>query len=198
MQPLLSYMDTSLPACVSIMAGRMVQNACILVLSGQPREDLSCVFSLQSASEHQLQLCCADMSLPQNLDDEEAMHQRTRARMPLNHVSLDELDALLGREDEGLFDEEGEQYQQFLRVNKLSQQAVFTCTDVADRKRNKFRIERMQALLPDADQALTPTCRLLMVTSCQLLATGDSEEFRTATAKRTKWFIWAQKLLPKD
>ena len=56
------------------------------------------------------------MSLPQNLDNEEAIYQRTRTRMPLNHVSLDELDALLGKEDEGLFDEEGEQYQQFLRV----------------------------------------------------------------------------------
>ena len=56
------------------------------------------------------------MSLPQNLDDDEAIYQRTRTRMPLNHVSLDELDALLGKEDEGLFDEEGEQYQQFLRV----------------------------------------------------------------------------------
>lgn len=37
-------------------------------------------------------------------------------RMPMNHVSMDELDALLGNRDEGLFDEEGEQYQQFLRV----------------------------------------------------------------------------------
>lgn len=61
---------------------------------------------------------CADMSLPQNLDDEEAIYQRTRTRMPLNHVSLDELDALLGKEDEGLFDEEGEQYEQFLRVTQ--------------------------------------------------------------------------------
>ena len=43
----------------------------------------------------------ADMSLPQNLDDEEPIYQRTRTRMPLNHVSLDELDALLGKEDEG-------------------------------------------------------------------------------------------------
>ena len=60
---------------------------------------------------------CAGMSLPQNLGDEGAICQRTRNRMPLNHVSLDELDALLGREDEGLFDEEGEQYAQFLRVS---------------------------------------------------------------------------------
>ena len=59
---------------------------------------------------------CADISLPQSLGDEEAIYQRTRTRMPLNHVSLEELDALLGKEDEGLFDEEGEQYQQFLRV----------------------------------------------------------------------------------
>ena len=57
------------------------------------------------------------MSLPQNLDDEEPIYQRTRTRMPLNHVTLDELDALLGKEDEGLFDEEGEQYRQFLRVS---------------------------------------------------------------------------------
>ena len=57
------------------------------------------------------------MSLPRDLDDEEPICQRTRTRMPMNHVSLDELDALLGKEDEGLFDEEGEQYQQFLRVS---------------------------------------------------------------------------------
>ena len=59
------------------------------------------------------------MLLPQNLGNEEAIYQRTRNRMPLNHVSLDELDALLGKEDEGLFDEEGEQYEQFLRVSPL-------------------------------------------------------------------------------
>ena len=59
----------------------------------------------------------ADMSLPQDLDDDEPICQRTRTRMPMNHVSLDELDALLGNEDEGLFDEEGEQYQHFLRVS---------------------------------------------------------------------------------
>ncbi len=41
------------------------------------------------------------MSLPQNLDDEEAIYQRTRTRMPLDHVSLDELDALLGRRMRG-------------------------------------------------------------------------------------------------
>jgi len=111
-----------------------VRKAFVLVLSGQARADSCCIFSLRSAFEHQLHVCCADMSLPQNLDDEEAIHQRTRARMPLNHVSLDELDALLGREDEGLFDEEGEQYQQFLRVNKTSQHAAFMCTDVANRE----------------------------------------------------------------
>ena len=64
------------------------------------------------------------MSLPQNLDDDEPICLRTRTRMPMNHVSLDELDALLGNEDEGLFDEEGEQYEQFLRVSTLSQSAI--------------------------------------------------------------------------
>ena len=66
----------------------------------------------------------ADMSLPQNLDDDGPICQRTRTRMPMNHVSLDELDALLGNEEEGLFDEEGEQYQQFLRVSPLSLQSA--------------------------------------------------------------------------
>ena len=56
------------------------------------------------------------MSLPENLDDGAPICERTRMRMPMNHVSMDELDALLGNRDEGLFDEEGEQYQQFLRV----------------------------------------------------------------------------------
>lgn len=56
------------------------------------------------------------MSLPENLDDGAHICERTRTRMPMNHVSIDELDALLGNRDEGLFDEEGEQYQQFLRV----------------------------------------------------------------------------------
>ena len=56
------------------------------------------------------------MSLPKNLDDGAPICERTRTRMPMNHVSMDELDALLGNRDEGLFDEEGEQYQQFLRV----------------------------------------------------------------------------------
>ena len=66
----------------------------------------------------------ADMSLPQNLDDDGPICQRTRTRMPMNHVSLDELDALLGNEHEGLFDEEGEQYEQFLRVSPLSQSII--------------------------------------------------------------------------
>lgn len=71
-----------------------------------------------------MQCLHADTSLPQNLNDDEPICQRTRTRMPMNHVSLDELDALLGNEDEGLFDEEGEQYEQFLRVSPLSQSVI--------------------------------------------------------------------------
>ena len=71
-----------------------------------------------------MQCLHADMSLPHNLADEGPICLRTRTRMPMNHVSLDELDALLGNEDEGLFDEEGEQYEQFLRVSPLSQSAI--------------------------------------------------------------------------
>jgi hypothetical protein len=56
------------------------------------------------------------MSSTVTLDDGAPICERTRTRMPLNHVNMDDLDALLGNRDEGLFDEEGEQYQQFLRV----------------------------------------------------------------------------------
>jgi hypothetical protein len=34
----------------------------------------------------------------------------------MDHIDLDDLDKLLGDEGDDLFDEEGEQYQQFLRV----------------------------------------------------------------------------------
>ncbi|EIE18439.1 hypothetical protein COCSUDRAFT_60106 [Coccomyxa subellipsoidea C-169] len=53
--------------------------------------------------------------LPASPEDE-PIGCRTRTRLPMQHISLDELDALLGEEGDELFDEEGEQYQQFLRV----------------------------------------------------------------------------------
>ncbi len=56
--------------------------------------------------------------LPASPEDE-PIGCRTRTRLPMQHISLDELDALLGEEGDELFDEEGEQYQQFLRVREL-------------------------------------------------------------------------------
>ena len=49
--------------------------------------------------------------------EEEPIGRRTRTRVPMQHVSLDDLEGLLGEEpDDELFDEEGHEYQQFLRV----------------------------------------------------------------------------------
>lgn len=53
--------------------------------------------------------------LPKSPEDE-PIGCRTRTRLPMQHISLDDLDGLLTEEGDTLFDEEGEQYQQFLRV----------------------------------------------------------------------------------
>ena len=53
--------------------------------------------------------------LPRSPEDE-PIGCRTRTRLPMQHISLDDLDGLLAEEGDALFDEEGEQYQQFLRV----------------------------------------------------------------------------------
>ncbi len=53
--------------------------------------------------------------LPQSPDDE-PIYRRTRTRLPMDHINLDDLDQLLADEGDELFDEEGEQYRQFLRV----------------------------------------------------------------------------------
>ncbi|BDA48318.1 hypothetical protein COCOBI_11-5790 [Coccomyxa sp. Obi] len=53
--------------------------------------------------------------LPKSPEDE-PIGCRTRTRLPMQHLSLDDLDGLLTEEGSDLFDEEGEQYQQFLRV----------------------------------------------------------------------------------
>ena len=50
-------------------------------------------------------------------EEDEPIWRRTRTRLPLAHVALDDLEGLLGEEPEDeLFDEEGHEYQQFLRV----------------------------------------------------------------------------------
>ncbi len=51
-----------------------------------------------------------------NSPEDEPIGCRTRTRLPMHHISLDDLDGLLAEEGDTLFDEEGEQYQQFLRV----------------------------------------------------------------------------------
>lgn len=48
--------------------------------------------------------------------EDEPIGRRTRTRQPLNDVDMDEIDALLMDEGDELFDEEGEDYRQFLRV----------------------------------------------------------------------------------
>ena len=54
-------------------------------------------------------------------EDEEPIGRRTRTRLPMEHVSLEALELLLGEEPEDeLFDEEGHEYQQFLRVRRLA------------------------------------------------------------------------------
>jgi hypothetical protein len=54
-------------------------------------------------------------------EGEEPIGRRTRTRLPMEHVSLEALDGLLGEEPEDeLFDEEGHEYQQFLRVRRLA------------------------------------------------------------------------------
>lgn len=57
--------------------------------------------------------------LAEDSDDEPICH-RTRMHLPMDNVDLDDLDKLLVDEGDELFDEEGEQYQEFLRVRLLS------------------------------------------------------------------------------
>ena len=63
----------------------------------------------------------ARLQMPQSLllpasPEDEPIGCRTRTRLPMQHISLDDLDALLGEEGDELFDEEGEHYNTFLRV----------------------------------------------------------------------------------